>query len=704
MKKKGFTIIELLGVIVILIIIFSLAIVLYSRLNASSDKTYYKTLEDSLLFAGVEYYSNNKNDAPSIYGDEKKVTADYLEDNGYTDGKINDSSGESCKLAKSYVGAYKDSLDKTNYYVCLNCGDYATDSLPCSGVANYSLGVRAKKKNSGNTYKIDGKSWSNENIVLTFETLNDMEQVILEDGKGNTKSCTLHESQNVKRCELEVSESGEYKAYAKNNDVESKIENLKILIDKSAPTFDFSEKGISNTIYIKASSSETFKNAINKVINIEDKESGIKLIEYSFEHDTKKDYYHNVNVALNFDVNKQINLGTSNLKVRVYNNAGTKTEKTIKYIVYHEAIIPKEINYCNDLTYNGLEQKLVKNPGVGYTFLNTTGIYAGNYKVTAKANQYYLFSDLTETKELNCTIKKKALTIRALNQTIVHGTTFNTTDRSKVSISGLVSGDTFASIRLSHSGLNMATKKRTITPSNAVIRRSSVVVTNSYNINYQTGTLVIRPKVSIAISGTREQSGYQNGARVTVTCSGPDNIQSLTISGEGSSSASGGTNKQVSLTLNSKGKKTIKGQCTLISEANNSVTSSYTIYVYTRDASCGCEKYNSKAASPCSCKTRNSCSNCNACGSSTSTTVSGTCTCRSNLATGANKYYSCSKSNSSCSSICSSRGMDWYSGNCNKSTKTTCKSCANSSCSCKTYNTCENAAFGCKTNKQCWHV
>mgnify|MGYP002535800599 CR=1 FL=1 len=58
-KHAGFTLVELLAVIVILAILSSLAIVSYNKIVEKSKKAYYKTEEEMLNNAGKEFFNDN---------------------------------------------------------------------------------------------------------------------------------------------------------------------------------------------------------------------------------------------------------------------------------------------------------------------------------------------------------------------------------------------------------------------------------------------------------------------------------------------------------------------------------------------------------------------------------------------------------------------------------------------------------------------
>ncbi len=707
MKKKGFTLVELLGVIVILAIVLSLAVVAYINSSEKIDVAYYKTVEESLLIPGGDYFNYNKGEQPGVFGDEKRVTIKELQDGGYIDDSVIDSEGNSCDLEKSYVGAYKDSIDKTNYYVCLTCGEYIKDEAPCGGKVSYTLGVKANEKTSKDVYNPNGKNWANENIVFTFETLNDMNTVVLENEAGNSVgSCNLRATKGIKSCTIEVDKSGNYKAYAKNGGKETRKQELKVLIDKVPPTFEIAEPGIKDTetnrnvieVEIEAGVEDLEKEVKNNVINIKDDSSGIKIVESSLEYDEDKDYYKDKGIVTNFNITKSLKLGLHHLKVRVYDKAGNKTEKEVDYVVYKNVELPTFDTHCEDLTYNGEEQILTKEPGEGYTFENNKGTLADDYDVTIKLEENYRFSkEEKEDKILTCKIKQKPVTITAEPQTIEYQGSI-VSNLNMVTHTELVIGHKLTAITLTKSEANGNSK---VIPSNAKIKSGSTDVTSNYDIDYENGKLTVNPRVTISVSGTVEQEGYRSGAKVTVTCESVDNITNFTVSGgDGAGTIQGGPKLSKTVTLNTNGKnKTVTGVCTTAEGGKKEESKGYNIYVYSPNASaCGCDKYNSCQNIVCGCDTGARCSDA---GCSTYTDWSCDRKGYGQTIDGAtpSQYTNEYEKLTDC---WSSQSGNWYCDLCKRSCSLYKRNAGK--CGCAKYNSCENSGCTCKTAKTCWHL
>ena len=123
--------------------------------------------------------------------------------------------------------------------------------------------------------------------------------------------------------------------------------------------------------------------------------------------------------------------------------------------------------------------------------------------VPSNAGTYYVKAIIGETANYESdyvtaefTIEKMAVTITAVAQEKVYGTSISE-GVSYVTDSGLATGDTLTDVDLSSNNASVPTPG-TITPSNAVIKKGEVDVTDNYNITYNNGTLTLTP-VAITI-------------------------------------------------------------------------------------------------------------------------------------------------------------------------------------------------------------
>ncbi len=727
MKKRGFTLVELLGVIVILAIIMGIAVVAVMRLNGNVDVTYYNQLEESLLLSGGEYFSYSKDNQPGIFGDQVKVTLKDLVDKKYIDEEIKDKKGNTCDLEKSYVGAYKDQIDKTKYFVCLWCGDEwepgkegdSKRANECGGKVDYTLGITAKKKNSHVILDKEGKNWSDEAVELTFETLNEMEYVYVE---GTDKKCKLENKNGIKSCTITIEENGihDLNCYATGSSggesKETRKENVKLKIDKTGPEFEVKDKklnvkisGVVN-VDVNESNVSAIKEEVEVLVdNIRDNESGIKSIEYSFEKEGVKDKYNSQALASRFEIRKELEAGTYNLKVRVTNNAGIKKEEKIEFRVYREIEDPTASMYCNNLTYNGKTQTLVKSEGEGYVFSKREGTTAGDYVITARLKEGYRFKNSgTVDAKFTCTIKPKDATVTAKEQTIDYGEEIENS-LNMVTVTGLLEGDKLTSIALIKNQVGGG--KSTIKVSDGIIKDSNEKdVTKNYNIIYQEGKLIVNPVITFKIIGEKpdnvtDDNGYKNGAKVEVTCESIDDISSFVLSGgsEGNGTLTGGTKKTGTLTLNDNGKnKEVKGVCKTTTGGEAEATEQYNIYVYNaNESACGCQERNScKNESACGCSEYYSCASSSACGTK-SCNCSNVCVRYKCVGSNGGTIYECTTGAGKCGT-CASGSFSCASRE--QQCGTCAKSCRHKGCGCETAKSCVNDSCSCKTAKSCWHL
>lgn len=126
MKNKkntsGFTMVELLAVIVILGILSIISIAAIQGVIARARTEYYKTQKNNLVMAAQSYLNANKNYQPKVSGQRVQISLKTLYDNKYID-KVVDYHKNACDDAATYVQAYR-YKDELNYYAYLKCPDY----------------------------------------------------------------------------------------------------------------------------------------------------------------------------------------------------------------------------------------------------------------------------------------------------------------------------------------------------------------------------------------------------------------------------------------------------------------------------------------------------------------------------------------------------------------------------------------------------
>lgn len=121
-KKKGFSMTELLAVVVILGILSTIVIVTYSQYISSSKKEKDKQNEELVVEAAKAYLNANIDQKPKTIGESTKITLETLRQSNYLKDDVKNSKNESC-MDNSYVYVYKNSFTNYTYRAVLYCGD-----------------------------------------------------------------------------------------------------------------------------------------------------------------------------------------------------------------------------------------------------------------------------------------------------------------------------------------------------------------------------------------------------------------------------------------------------------------------------------------------------------------------------------------------------------------------------------------------------
>ena len=219
MNKKGFTLIELLMVIVIISLLGGIAIVGVKVFLSRGEKDYYNILEENMLLAGNDYFSDHRDELP-IGSYVNEVSLGELVENKYIE-QVVDVTGKACNSGRVY--AYKEN-NKYRYEVCLECDDYKSDGKFCDDT-NKIITVTAMTENTKKTYNLldsfEKVGYTNgENVLVTFSmrNLNVVNYVIENTETKSIKSCIVT---NNTLCTATINLTGKYKvtAYGKQNQI-----------------------------------------------------------------------------------------------------------------------------------------------------------------------------------------------------------------------------------------------------------------------------------------------------------------------------------------------------------------------------------------------------------------------------------------------------------------------------------------------------
>ena len=265
-KKKGFTLVELLIAIVIIALLSGMGIISYRSVFSTAEERYYNAIESNLLLAGNDYFEDHRDILPAGSEYSSVSLADLIE-NKYIE-EIVDTEGNLCSEGTVY--AYREN-NKFKYEVCLDCGGYKSDGKYCNGPASRRINVSAKKAISNESYLDIEKSYNKagysngENIIATFSM--NSEYNVKQYRVTNTRGASDPLSCNVvsgTSCSVELEKSGTYRVIAldeENKEISSKYINAKIAKGQANFVLDMSDKYL-------ITKNECNKNKISKKITI----------------------------------------------------------------------------------------------------------------------------------------------------------------------------------------------------------------------------------------------------------------------------------------------------------------------------------------------------------------------------------------------------------------------------------------------------
>jgi len=118
--KKGFTLVELLATITILIVLIVATVPSVANLIKKSKEEHDENIVNTVIMAAKSYIQDNKKDAPKYIGDKKPILLTTLREKKYLKEDIYDSAKNTC-MRQSYVEVFKKDAQEYVYSVHLNC-------------------------------------------------------------------------------------------------------------------------------------------------------------------------------------------------------------------------------------------------------------------------------------------------------------------------------------------------------------------------------------------------------------------------------------------------------------------------------------------------------------------------------------------------------------------------------------------------------
>ena len=183
-KNYGFSLVELLAVVVILGIIASIGLVASNRLIEKSNKDKMESQKNTVTMSAQTYMQNNKNLVPKIIGETTILKVSDLRLSNYLTEDIKNEKGESC-MEKSYVRVYKLSNTEYTYTTFLYCG---SEEVPEDEVVPSPI-IFAKFSDSSG--KIEDDKLNNVSDAYLYIEMNAATEDELQDYKNDGTHITI---------------------------------------------------------------------------------------------------------------------------------------------------------------------------------------------------------------------------------------------------------------------------------------------------------------------------------------------------------------------------------------------------------------------------------------------------------------------------------------------------------------------------------
>ena len=218
MNKKGFTLVELLAVLIIIGILLTMVILSVSNYIGRGKREYYHAIEDTLKVAGRDYVIDYKSLLPREIGNSTVISVEELVLNNYIDELI-DEDKNPCTGNLMIVKKDKNEYD---YHVCLQCNDkYTSDEEYCEEVESSGNNTAAQYTitlNGNVTEVVDQCQSLSLPTASVYQTINGKNTLI----NGNLKSVPTNVDTTILG-ETTVKWSYRYKSISKTVRVDDNV-------------------------------------------------------------------------------------------------------------------------------------------------------------------------------------------------------------------------------------------------------------------------------------------------------------------------------------------------------------------------------------------------------------------------------------------------------------------------------------------------
>ena len=291
---RGFTLIEIIGTIVILGIIVLISFATYTYSIKGFKSNYYVNEVKSFVKVGVEFFDENRNYRPTKILNAQEVLLSTLESQSYID-KVADYNGDSCN-ADSYVLVVKEGPDKYSYHGCLICEkdgyDNTKEDIYCDKTwldpskVEYGIGIIEKAYIYKGTSKEDLK---NELELPVSYIRKDNNGNVLAERRG-----TKEGNKTLFPINMDVVDTGTLGVYTVKYQYQDEEQTREVEVyENEAPTVSYKKEttvatslqGDTSTSIDNYTSGEWAQNVIVKLNSKTFKEPGVRSSKYQWNVD-----------------------------------------------------------------------------------------------------------------------------------------------------------------------------------------------------------------------------------------------------------------------------------------------------------------------------------------------------------------------------------------------------------------------------------
>lgn len=163
-KKDGFTLVEILAVILIIGVVAGSAIASFSSVISKSHENYCKTNVDTIKSMTKEYFDDHKSLKPKTIGEKSEVSLETLINEKYSNEDITDYQGTKCNYKNSKVGIIKTTNSNYEYTYSLDCGE-------CNILGNDNLFKKSNIKPDVKYTPNEGENKDNKDLNIKIELI-----------------------------------------------------------------------------------------------------------------------------------------------------------------------------------------------------------------------------------------------------------------------------------------------------------------------------------------------------------------------------------------------------------------------------------------------------------------------------------------------------------------------------------------------------